>query len=167
VTNESTHFRWDDAEGPYAGRVWDYDTIEDTVRRYLRDLPRAEQCAARALRKPTGPPMRREAMENFLYILLTRPDGASRLVKDPNFEDHDARGPTLLQRSLKVAKRFRKLSEKQKAREHLLLEFESLLLNPPDEERNEKLAILCELLLDHPAEESPQSTSRIRNKDHS
>ncbi len=163
--SNTTYFRWDSLDGPYAGSVWSYDTLEETAKRYLRNPARAEQWAARALRKRNIPNDRREALENFLYILLARPEGASRLVEDPDFEDYDRRRPTLLERSLEVAKRWRKLPDKQKAREHLLLDFESLLLPQFQEEyRNEKLAILCELLLDHPAEDGRQATVVVRKK---
>jgi hypothetical protein len=147
----SVFFSWDTPGHPFAGSVPSYDGIADEADPLLEKPAAAEQWAARRLLDPGISGWRREALEQFLYVLLRRPDGATRLIE----EDRDFEGirePTLLERSEQVAKRFTKLPRAQKAREHLLLDFEYLFRSTADDpERNDKLAILCELLLNHPA----------------
>jgi hypothetical protein len=156
----SVFFCWDTPGHPFAGSVPSYDGIADEADPLLDKPAAAEQWAARQLLDPALSGWRREALEHFLYVLLRRPDGATRLIEeDRDFEG--AREPTVLARSVEVAKRFTKLSRSQKAREHLLLDFESLFRSPEDDpERNDKLAILCELLLDHPAEDAPKQPKK-------
>jgi hypothetical protein len=156
----SVFFSWDTPGHPFAGSVASYDGIADEADRLLDKPAEAEQWAARRLLDPGLSGWRREALEQFLYVLLRRPDGATRLIEDDrDFEG--VREPTLLERSEQVAKRFAKLPRAQKAREHLLLDFEYLFRSTEDDpERNDKLAILCELLLNYPAEDAPRQPKK-------
>src|SRR5262245_41116849 len=124
--SDTVSFRWVNLGGPVAGSVPFYDAIEDRAKRYLRKPADAERWAARKLCDPKLSGPEREAFERFLYLHLNRPDGVTRLVEDD--PDEPFRDPLLLERALQVSKKFARLPADQKAREHLLLEFESLLL---------------------------------------
>ena len=153
-------FSWDAPGHPYAGGVSFWDEIIKEASPLLDNPAEAEQWAARQLLELAPSGRRRTALENLLYILLCRPRGAARLLDDERY-DGDDREPTLLERSEQVAKRFAKLPRAQKAREHLLLDFEYLFRSTEeDPERNDKLAILCELLLNHPAEDAPRQPKK-------
>lgn len=156
------YFRWDTQGKPYAGSVPHYHEIAGPMRRRLRDLPAAEAWAAKALLNPKLTGRRREAIEHLLYILLCRPAGATELIDDEEYDGDDPE-PSLLRRSEEVTRRYRGLSEAERVRENLLLEFEGRLRHSAeDPDRNDKLAILCELLLEHPAPE-PSKTSPAHN----
>jgi hypothetical protein len=148
-----SYFRWDTPGKPYAGSVPNYHEIAGPMRG-LRDLPAAEAWAAKALLKPKLSGRRREAIEHLLYMLLCRPAEATALVDDEDYDGDDPE-PSLLRRSEEVTRRYRKLSQAERVRENLLLEFEGRLRHSAeDPDRNDKLAILCELLLEHPAAET-------------
>ncbi len=157
-------FSWDTPGRPFAGSVAYWDRIVKEASPYLDNPPEAEKWAATELLDAKMSGRRRTALEQFLYLLLARPEGATRLTEDDRYGGDD-RAPTLLERGNEVADRFTKLPKRQKAREHLLLDFESVFRSrEPDPLRNDKLAILCELLLSHPGEPSPAPRTAPRRR---
>lgn len=148
------YFRWDTPGQPYAGSVPSYHEVLGQLRKRLRDLPAAERWAATALLNARLSARRRDTLEHLLYLLLCRPEGATRLIEDDDYKGDDPE-PSLLRRSEEVTRRYHGLSQAERARENLLLEFEGRLRHSAeDPDRNDKLAILCELLLEHPAAEA-------------
>lgn len=101
----------------------------------------------------------RQGAEDLLYLLLARPDGAKELViaEEDDAEDgaDEPRPPSILDRAGAVRERWGGLSQRQRARELLLVYFHQFLkLTPPLEDplRNEKIGVLLEQLLEHPEE---------------
>jgi hypothetical protein len=144
------HFIWE-ATGKYAGTVhaWEASGLQED--RFNPSTMEPVLCGW--LQSLEIAPAHRQGLEEFLSILLARPDDSGDLVAVEALEEDPGPAPTILDRALETIEFFPFLSPKQQARKDLLLDVFDLLAfgDPEDEQRNATLAIHLQLLRDYPA----------------
>jgi hypothetical protein len=169
--NASIFFDWQLAGGKrrYAGGVEGLSALAEFVEESAEGYKALETfCASRTSDDPAGlendlchllmeedgllPDTARTGAEQLLYLVLCRPDKATKLLpaKDAS-EDVIDQPPSLLQRSPGIIQAWEKLDQSRREREYLLLHLHGLLRDPAVPDRNERLAAALSLLLEWPA----------------